>query len=264
MSNSTLFGSGGGAVLDVSPAEILPGEPEQKVVVVVPTYNESENLPKLLKALYALQIEGLQVLVVDDNSPDKTGEMAEQLAQEDYPGKLEVIHRPGKMGLGTAYITGFTHALRRGATHIVEMDADFSHDPQVLKKFMEVTRRSDVAVGSRYVAGGSIDEKWSLLRRFISKGGSIYARAVLGLRVHDTTAGFKMFRASALRKLPLEKVRSNGYAFQVEMAYLCQKNGLRVVEVPIHFTDRREGKSKMSTKIALEAAWRVWQIKFRY
>jgi dolichol-phosphate mannosyltransferase len=168
------------------------------------------------------------------------------------------------MGLGSAYITGFRHALSRGASFIVEMDADFSHDPKVLKEFARVIKKADVTVGSRYVAGGSIDERWKLIRRIISKGGSIYARAVLRLKVQDTTAGFKMFRAEVLRKLPLEKVRSNGYAFQVEMAYLCQKNGFKVVEVPIHFNDRELGKSKMSAKIALEAAWRVWQIKFRY
>jgi dolichol-phosphate mannosyltransferase len=261
-----LYGAGGGgsAVLDVSLDQGQPTESERKIVVVVPTYNEAENLPRLLSVLFGLQIEGLHILIVDDNSPDKTGELAEQLAKDTYPDRIEVLHRPGKMGLGTAYISGFGHALKGGATHLVEMDADFSHDPSVLKKFLKAIEHNDVAVGSRYVAGGSIDQNWSLLRRFISKGGSIYARAVLGLKVHDTTAGFKMFRAEGLRKLPLDQVRSNGYAFQVEMAYLCQKNGLRVEEVPIHFTDRQVGKSKMSGKIAIEAAWRVWQIKFRY
>lgn len=266
MPTSTIFGSGsdGSALLDTSLSQILPYEAEQKVIVVVPTYNEAENLPKLLTALFGLQIEGLNVLIVDDNSPDKTGEMAEQLALEDYPGRLQVIHRPGKMGLGTAYLQGFRQALKQGATHIVEMDADFSHDPAVVKKFLRAITDCDVTVGSRYVAGGSIDERWSWVRRFISKGGSVYARAVLGLQVHDTTAGFKMFRANVLQELPLEKIRSNGYAFQVEMAYLCHKKGFQVVEVPIHFTDRTLGKSKMSARIALEAAWRVWQIKFRY
>jgi len=265
MSSLLLNGFGGGsALLDISPDQLLPFEPEQKLVVIVPTYNEAENLPRLLKALFGLQIENLHVLIVDDNSPDKTGEMAAQLALDDYPGRLEVLHRPGKFGLGTAYIMGFNHALRQGATHLVEMDADFSHDPNVIQKFWQIIQHNDVTVGSRYVPGGSIDESWSRLRRIISKGGSIYARAVLGLKVQDTTAGFKMFRAEALRKLPLERVRSNGYAFQVEMAYLCQKNGLQVEEVPIHFTDRKLGVSKMSAKIALEAAWRVWQIKFRY
>jgi len=233
-------------------------------VVVIPTYNEASNLPRLLETIFGLDIEGLHVLVADDNSPDKTGELVEQLAQEKYSGCLEVIHRPSKMGLGTAYINGFGYALKQGATHLVEMDADFSHDPAVLKQFWQAVEHYDVVIGSRYVSGGSIDEQWSWLRRFISKGGSIYARAILGLKVQDTTAGFKMFRAEALQKLPLAQVRSNGYAFQVEMAYLCQKNQLLVKEVPIHFKDRTSGQSKMSLKITLEAAWRVWQIKFRY
>ncbi len=258
------FFSSGSAVIDAD-ISIFPPETEKKfIMVIIPTYNEAENLPALLKALYGLGLEDLRILVVDDNSPDGTGQMANQLAVEEYPGKLEVLHRPGKMGLGSAYIAGFKHAIGRGASYVVEMDADFSHDPQVIKDFMRVIQKADVSVGSRYVKGGSIDERWKLIRRIISKGGSIYARAVLGLKVHDTTAGFKMFRTEVLRNLPLDKVRSNGYAFQVEMAYLCQRNGFKVIEVPIHFNDRTLGKSKMSTKIALEAAWRVWQIKFRY
>ncbi len=257
------FGSGG-AVLDATERPITPDERDRLTMVVVPTYNEAENLPNLLKALYSLEIPDLRVLIVDDNSPDGTGQLAEQLAREDYSGRLEVIHREGKLGLGSAYVTGFKHALTRGASYIVEMDADFSHDPKVLKKFMAAIKDADVTVGSRYTAGGSIDESWKLIRRVVSKGGSIYAGLVLGLKVKDATAGFKMFRAEALRLLPLDSVRSNGYAFQVEMAYLCQKRGLRVVEVPIHFNDRTLGKSKMSPNIAIEAAWRVWQIKFRY
>ncbi|NWJ95249.1 MAG: polyprenol monophosphomannose synthase [Chloroflexi bacterium] len=234
------------------------------VMVVVPTYNEAENLPDLLSALFGLGIPHLHVLVVDDNSPDGTGQLVKRLAQEQYQGHLEVLHREGKLGLGSAYVAGFKHALLRGATYIVEMDADFSHDPQVLKRFVQAIQEADVVVGSRYTSGGSIDERWKLVRRIISRGGSIYARAVLGLKVKDTTAGFKMFRAESLQSLPLDQLRSNGYAFQVEMAYLCQKRGMRVLEVPIHFTDRTLGKSKMSPDIAIEAAWRVWQIKFRY
>ncbi|WJW68903.1 polyprenol monophosphomannose synthase [Candidatus Chlorohelix allophototropha] len=260
---SLSFSGSGSATIGADVSPIIPETEDKFIMVVVPTYNEAENLPSLLKVLFGLGLN-LRVLIVDDNSPDGTGQLANQLAVDDYPGKLEVLKRPGKMGLGSAYITGFKHALSRGASFIVEMDADFSHDPKVLKEFARVIKKADVTVGSRYVAGGSIDERWKLIRRIISKGGSIYARAVLRLKVQDTTAGFKMFRAEVLRKLPLEKVRSNGYAFQVEMAYLCQKNGFKVVEVPIHFSDRELGKSKMSAKIALEAAWRVWQIKFRY
>jgi dolichol-phosphate mannosyltransferase len=260
---ASLSGSGR-AIIDTDTSQLISETQNKTIMVVVPTYNEAENLPALFKALFGLGLENLKVLVVDDNSPDGTGQIAEQLAADDYPGKVEVLHRPGKQGLGTAYVTGFKHALTRGAAYVVEMDADFSHDPQVVKEFVRVIQSADVTVGSRYVVGGSIDERWKLIRRIISRGGSIYARAILGLKVKDTTAGFKMFRAEVLRKLPLEKVRSNGYAFQVEMAYLCQKNGFKVVEVPIHFNDRTLGKSKMSGKIAIEAAWRVWQIKFRY
>jgi dolichol-phosphate mannosyltransferase len=258
------FGSGGSAILDTTERPLIPDEHEKKVVVVVPTYNEAENLPNLLAALYGLNIPNLNVLIVDDNSPDGTGHLAEELAQEKYNGRLEVIHREGKQGLGTAYVTGFKQALARGADYVVEMDADFSHEPQVLKRFMIAIKEADVVVGSRYAAGGSIDERWKLVRRVVSKGGSIYARLVLGLRVKDTTAGFKMFRAEALRCLPLDNVKSNGYAFQVEIAYLCQKRGMRVAEIPIHFNDRTLGKSKMSPTIAIEAAWRVLEIKFRY
>jgi dolichol-phosphate mannosyltransferase len=263
MLTRTFFASGS-AVIDIDTNTLPPETSKKFIMVIVPTYNEAENLPELLKALYGLGLEDLRVLVVDDNSPDGTGQMANQLAVEEYPGKLEVLHRPGKLGLGSAYIAGFKHAIGRGATYVVEMDADFSHDPQVIKDFVRVIQKADVAVGSRYIKGGSIDDRWKLIRRVISKGGSIYARAVLGLKVQDTTAGFKMFRTEVLRSLPLDKVRSNGYAFQVEMAYLCQRNGFKVIEVPIHFNDRVQGKSKMSAKIALEAAWRVWQIKFRY
>jgi dolichol-phosphate mannosyltransferase len=261
--STTFFGSDN-AILDTSASPILPGNKEQIIMVVIPTYNEAENLPLMLKTLFNLGIEGLRVLIVDDNSPDGTGQLATQLAHDDYPGKLEVIKRPAKLGLGTAYIAGFKHALLRGAHYIVEMDADFSHDPNVIKEFLQKIKEADVVVGSRYVQGGSIDESWKLIRRIISQGGSIYARAILGLKVKDTTAGFKMFRAEVLHRLPLDKIKSNGYAFQVEVAYLCQRKHFKVVEIPIHFNDRTRGKSKMSSKIAIEAALRVWQIKFRY
>jgi dolichol-phosphate mannosyltransferase len=261
--STTIYGSDN-AILDTSASPIFPELKEHIIMVVIPTYNEAENLPLILKALFGLGIEGLRVLIIDDNSPDGTGQIATQLAHEDYPGKLEVLKRPGKLGLGTAYVLGFKHALMRGAHFVVEMDADFSHDPNVIKDFVQKIKNADVVVGSRYVVGGSIDKSWKLIRRFISKGGSIYARFVLGLKVKDTTAGFKMFRAEVLDKLPLESMRSNGYAFQVEMAYLCQKKGFKVVETPIHFNDRSRGKSKMSPRIAIEAAWRVWEIKFRY
>ena len=229
----------------------------------MPTYNEAENLPKMVETLLSLGVDNLDVLVVDDNSPDGTGDIAEELARK-YPKRVDVVHRQGKMGLGTAYITGFRHALKNGASFIFEMDADFSHPPEIIPTILGKMVNYDVVVGSRYVAGGRVDSRWSLFRKFLSWGGNVYSRMVTGLRVQDTTAGFKCFRRSALEGLDLGKVRSDGYAFQVEMAYACQKKGYRVAEVPISFNDRTLGRSKMSLHIILEAMWRVWQIKWRY
>lgn len=234
-----------------------------KTMVVIPTYNEAENLPGIIGAVLGLGIEGMEVLVVDDNSPDGTGQVAEDLALR-YPGQVHIIHRPGKLGLGTAYITGFRYALDHGADYIIEMDADFSHSPSYLLAFLEKIKDNDVVVGSRYVPGGGVDAKWSLMRRLLSWGGSVYSRLVLGLKVHDVTGGFKCFRRSALERLDLSKVQSQGYSFQIEMNYACQRAGCRIAEIPIVFPDRVRGKSKMSTKIAVEAAWRVWQMKWRY
>lgn len=253
-----------GALLDPGLTNQANDEPAQITMVVIPTYNEAENIERLLETVFNLGIPDLQVIIVDDNSPDGTGVLAEQLGRERYWGSLEVLHRPGKLGLGPAYLAGFKRALEKGAAYIVEMDADFSHDPATLKRFREAIEEAEVVVGSRYVAGGSLDKRWTLLRRIISKGGSIYSRAILGLKVHDATAGFKMFRREVLERLPLDQIRSNGYCFQVEIAYLCQKYNFKVKEVPIHFNERVAGVSKMSPRIALEAAWKVWQIRFRY
>jgi dolichol-phosphate mannosyltransferase len=253
-----------GALLDPGLIDRSDTEPSQITTVVIPTYNEIENIERLLETLFSLGIPDLRVIIVDDNSPDGTGTLAEQLSRERFSGRVEALHRPGKLGLGPAYLAGFKHALEKGAAYIVEMDADFSHDPATLKRFREAIEQAEVVVGSRYVAGGSLDKRWTLLRRIISKGGSIYSRAILGLKVHDATAGFKMFRREALERLPLDQIRSNGYCFQVEIAYLCQKYDFKVKEVPIHFNERVAGVSKMSPRIALEAAWKVWQIRFRY
>ncbi|MDB5082744.1 MAG: hypothetical protein JWP00_4668 [Chloroflexi bacterium] len=253
-----------GALLDPGLTNLDNGEPARITTVVVPTYNETENIERLLETLFNLDIPDLRVIIVDDNSPDGTGALAERLGRDLYNNNVEVLHRPGKLGLGPAYLAGFKHALSKGAAYIVEMDADFSHDPATLKRFREAIEEAEVVVGSRYVAGGSLDKRWTLLRRIISKGGSIYSRAILGLKVHDTTAGFKMFRREVLERLPLDQIRSNGYCFQVEIAYLCQKYNFKVKEVPIHFNERVAGVSKMSPRIALEAAWKVWQIRFRY
>jgi dolichol-phosphate mannosyltransferase len=234
-----------------------------KIAVVIPTYNEAENLPELCAALFKLPLPGRgEVLVVDDNSPDGTGRVAEELARS-LDGRLKVVHRPHKLGLGTAYVLGFRRVLAEGADVVVQMDADFSHDPAYLVPMVGLSRDYDVVVGSRWVRGGQVDPRWGFLRRVLSRWGGIYARLILGLRVADPTTGFKVFRGDALARIPLDRVVSNGYAFQVEMAYLCQLAGLRVCEYPIIFNDRTRGRSKMTAGIALEAAWRVLEIKWR-
>lgn len=235
-----------------------------RTTVVIPTYNEAENLPALVQALLSLPVGDLRVLVVDDASPDGTGELAEALSRQE-PQRVQVLHRPAKLGLGTAYIAGFRQALADGADVIVQMDADFSHSPEDIPRLLEALADCDVAVGSRYVAGGRLDERWSWWRFLLSWwANSVYARFILGLKVRDATAGFKAWRRSALEAIDLEAIRSNGYVFQVEMAYVAQRLGLRVREIPIYFEDRRIGRSKMSVPIKLEAAWRVWDIRRRH
>jgi len=232
--------------------------------VVVPTYNEADNLAPLVEELFALAVPGLHVLVVDDASPDGTGELAQRLAQQ-YRGRMSVIRRPGKLGLGTAYVAGFKRALAAGADYILQMDADFSHSPGYIPLMLEEVHRHDVVVGSRYVPGGSTDERWSFWRYLLSWWANrCYSRLILGLQVRDATAGFKCFRRQVLEAIDLDGVSSSGYVFQVEMAYLCQRLGFDVLEIPIHFEDRRIGRSKMSVPVKLEAAWRVWEIKMRY
>jgi dolichol-phosphate mannosyltransferase len=235
-----------------------------KTTVVMPTYNEAENLAKMAEAIFGLDVPGLEILVVDDNSPDGTGRLADELGST-YSGRLQVLHRQEKQGLGRAYVAGFTHALEQGADYIVEMDADFSHSPSYLPVMVGKMAEYDVVVGSRYVPGGSVDASWSAYRKLLSWwGGHVYAPLVLGLSVHDATTGFKCFRRKALAGIVLESVRSNGYAFQVEMAYICQRKGYRVCELPIHFVDRTTGTSKMNWRISAEAMWRVWQIRWRH
>jgi dolichol-phosphate mannosyltransferase len=234
-----------------------------QLTVVIPTFNEAENLPGLVSALFGLPIPELGLLVVDDHSPDGTGEIAEQLSQA-HPGRLVVIHRAGKLGLGSAYIFGFSQALEAGAQAVAQMDADFSHPPDKLVDLMQALRSCDVAMGSRYVPGGSVDENWPLWRRSLSAFGNWYARLILGLPIRDVTGGFRLWRRETLLGMPLERVRSNGYAFQVEMAYLATRLGYRFLEVPFYFADRRWGHSKMSARIQREAALRVWQMRFEY
>ena len=220
-----------------------------RCLVVLPTYNERENLPTIVPAILAQGLE-FEVLVVDDNSPDGTGKLADELAASE--GRVSVLHRDGKRGLGTAYVAGFKHALANGYDYVFEMDADFSHDPADLPRLAAAAGRADVVIGSRWIAGGGT-RNWSWLRTFISRGGSIFARTVLGLNVADLTSGFKCFRREVLASLNLEAIGSNGYAFQVEVNYLCARRGYRITEVPIVFVDRRVGKSKMSSTIVLEA-----------
>ena len=220
--------------------------------VCLPTYNERENLEKMVRAL---EPHGVRVLVVDDNSPDGTGEIADRLAAElDF---VSVLHRPQKEGLGPAYLAGFRHALADGAAYVLELDCDFSHDPADVPRLLAACEAgADLALGSRYVPGGGT-ENWGLTRRIVSWGGSFYARVLLGVRIRDLTGGFKCFRRAVLETLDLDAIHSKGYAFQIETTYRVLRKGFRVVEVPIRFVDRTEGHSKMSRAIVLEAVWKV-------
>ena len=220
-------------------------------VVCLPTYDERENLEAMLRALGD---KDLHVLVVDDNSPDGTGELADKLAEElDY---VSVLHRPGKEGLGPAYLAGFRRALAEGAELVLEMDCDFSHNPADVPRLVAAAADADLVLGSRYVEGGGV-RNWGLLRRIISAGGSWYARVLLGAPVHDLTGGFKCYRRAVLEAIDLDAIHSKGYAFQIETTYRALRAGFRVVEVPITFVDREAGGSKMSKAIVAEAIWKV-------
>jgi len=239
----------------------MPGEPW----LILPTYNEAENLQAIVGAagevLTKAAPEGFRILVVDDGSPDGTGRIADEMAaQREW---LEVLHRTEKNGIGPAYLAGFGHALDHGAGYVMEMDSDFSHDPADLARLLQaVWDGADLALGSRYVPGGGVSD-WGLLRRLISEGGSTYARIVLGLKVRDLTGGFKCFRREVLEAIHFDRVRSQGYAFQVELTYRAVQAGFEVVEVPIVFRDRQHGTSKMSWRIAAEAMWLVPLLRFR-
>ncbi|HWX95997.1 MAG TPA: polyprenol monophosphomannose synthase [Solirubrobacteraceae bacterium] len=239
----------------------MTGEPW----LILPTYNEAENIRAIVCAsaevLAGAAPEGFRVLVVDDGSPDGTGAIADAMAAEH--AWLDVLHRSEKNGIGPAYLAGFRHALDRGAGYVMEMDSDFSHDPADLARLLAAVREdADLALGSRYVPGGGVSD-WGLLRRFVSEGGSTYARWVLGLKVRDLTGGFKCFRREVLEAINFDSVRSRGYAFQVELTYRAVRAGFRVVEVPIVFRDRQHGDSKMSWRIAAEAMWLVPRLRFR-
>jgi dolichol-phosphate mannosyltransferase len=233
-----------------------------RIVVVLPTYNEAENLAKLVSVLFSLRLD-LTVLVVDDNSPDGTGNIAEELSKQ-YPGRMVVMHRLGKLGLRSAYIEGFHKAFDMEADAVVQMDADFSHDPAVLTEMSNRLASCEVVIGSRYIRGGSLDERWPVWRKALSAFGNNYARAILRFPLHDVTTGYRMWRSEALKVMPLDRIRSNGYIFLVEMAYVAFLMGHDIAEVPIHFADRRWGKSKMSLRIQLEAAIRIWDVWWHY
>ncbi len=235
----------------------------ERFLIVLPTYEERDNLPRVVEqieaVLPALPFAG-DVLVVDDSSPDGTGELADELAA----GRpwMHVLHRPRKEGLGRAYVAGFGWALERDYSHILEMDCDLSHPPAALPAMLDASRHADLVLGSRYVAGGGV-EGWPASRRAISRGGCLYARTVLGVRLHDLTGGFKCFRRWVLESLDLSDVHAGGYAFQIELTYRAMRIGARVIEVPIVFTDRSLGRSKMSRDIVVEAVWKVPWLRLR-
>jgi dolichol-phosphate mannosyltransferase len=228
-------------------------------LVIIPTYNERENIEPLLDRLLALPF-GLEVLVVDDRSPDGTAELVQ--ARQRLDPRVHLLERPGKMGLGSAYRDGFRYALDRGAEYVFEMDADFSHDPDAIGAFLEQARDYDLVLGSRYLHGKVTVVNWPLSRLILSYSANLYARWITGLPVMDCTGGFKCFRRRALESVRLDQVRSDGYAFQIEMTYKCWQRGMRIREIPIVFVDRRAGVSKMNRRIIWEALWMVWRLRF--
>jgi dolichol-phosphate mannosyltransferase len=235
------------------------------VTVVLPTYNEAANLPVIVDQLFSLPLTGLKILVADDNSPDGTGQVADELAKRYGGDRLRVLHRPGKQGLGRAYVDGMCRALEAGAEFVVQMDSDLSHAPEYLPQMLGtlLASNADVVIGSRYVSGASLAKEWSRRRKALSGFANTYVRVLLRLGIRDVTAGFKLWRASALRAIDVASVRSNGYSFQVEMNYRTIQRGLKVVELPIHFADRREGESKMSFKVQLESALMPFALRRR-
>jgi dolichol-phosphate mannosyltransferase len=231
---------------------------DRRAIICLPTYDERENLAPILGAIHAV-VPAADVLVIDDASPDGTGALADELAARD--GRVKVLHRAGKQGLGRAYLAGFAWALERGYGLVLEMDADFSHDPRHLPELLAAAREADVVLGSRWVPGGGT-VNWGLGRKVVSRGGSLYARTILGVGVRDLTGGFKCFRREVLEAVDLASVECSGYAFQIELTYRALRKGFRVVEVPIVFVERRAGRSKMSRRIVVEAMAKVWSMRF--
>ncbi|WP_329094040.1 MULTISPECIES: polyprenol monophosphomannose synthase [unclassified Streptosporangium] len=234
------------------------------VTVVIPTFNEVDNLPLIAEALLALPLDGLRILVVDDDSPDGTGKVADRLAAA-HPGRVDVVHRQVREGLGRAYVDGMETALAAGAEFVVQMDADFSHPVDAVPRLLGTALATEAAcvIGSRYVPGGTLAAEWSLWRRALSRWANLYVRTILRVRLRDVTAGFKIWRAESLAALDLGTISSGGYSFQVEMHHRATRAGMTIVEIPIHFSDRRAGSSKMSLRVQLESALMPWRLIFR-
>lgn len=234
-----------------------------KTVVVLPTYNEKQNLPLMVEALFALNLDNLHILVVDDNSPDGTGKIADDIAAQNP--KVNVLHRQEKNGLGQAYIAGFKKALTMDADYIIQMDCDFSHQPKYIPELLKAIEGNDLVLGSRFAKGGSVDENWSFYRKLLTWfANRVYTPTILGIPVRDATGGYRIWRRNTLIDLDLNRIRSNGYVFQVEMAYVTSRLGFRVAEIPIYFPDRELGESKMDIRIQIEAAMRVWEVRKRH
>ncbi|MFY1671842.1 polyprenol monophosphomannose synthase [Plantactinospora sp. WMMB334] len=249
----------------IEPVQLPAPWRDAHLTVVVPTYNEAGNLPVLVERLLALPLPGLRILVVDDNSPDGTGEVADKLAIE-HPERIEVVHRAGKEGLGRAYVDGIGRALAAGAEYVAQMDADLSHPPEALPGMLGslLSTQAGVVIGSRYVPGGQLDEAWPLYRRALSGWANFYVHTLLQVRIRDLTAGFKIWRAEALHDIGLHRVQSNGYSFQVEMHYLATKLGHTILEVPIRFQERLDGDSKMTTGTKIESALMPFRLRGRH
>lgn len=249
----------------IEPVQLPSPWRESRLTVVVPTYNEVGNLPVLVERLLALPLPNLSILIADDNSPDGTGDVADKLAIE-HPERIQVVHRPGKEGLGRAYVDGMSRALAAGADYVAQMDADLSHPPEALPGMLGtlLSTRAGLVIGSRYVPGGELDEAWPLYRRALSGWANFYVHSLLRVRIRDLTAGFKIWRADVLRDINLDRVQSNGYSFQVEMHYLASRLGHTIIEVPIRFEERREGTSKMTTATKIESALMPFRLRARH
>lgn len=253
--------------------ELLGAWRQTPLTVVIPTYNEAKNLAAIIRAVTELPLDRLSILVVDDNSPDGTGQLAEELAKSfntaqvctDRIGRMNVIHRTKKDGLGRAYIAGITRALEEGAEYVLQMDADGSHPPTAIPAMLgtALITGADVIVGSRYVTCGSIDTDWSWYRKMLSAFANFYVNRILGTRIRDVTAGFNLWKGSTLAAIDMENIRGSAYSFQVEMKYRAIRHGFLLVEIPIHFTERAAGRSKMSFAVQLESAWTPWLLRFK-